>query len=190
MRRAAALLALSLAAVPRGADGLECPRGLLLAADGLVSRVSESPHVAAGGRLALSSRCVAVMTSLEWTAGWTRSQPAFGRAGLVGLGAMADVTPRVSLHAYAVAGGYGLQVRDYIEGGWRDAGRSPWALGASAGVRWRVLRDADGRRSIPFGMSAAILRVSPERDRLRGVAWGGWVPMLTLSLGVELRPTR
>lgn len=190
MRPEAALLALGLAALPGSAGALQCPRGFLLVGEGLVSRVTESPRVAVGGRVAVSARCVALMATFDWVAGWTREQPAFSRAGLVGLGGMADAGPRLSIHASAVAGGYWVQIRDVVYGGWRDAGRSPRAVGASAGVRWRAVQDGDGRRALPIGLSATLLRVSPESDRLRGVSWGGWVPMVTLSLGLELRPPR
>jgi hypothetical protein len=182
------LLALALA--PAAAGALDCPRGVLLVGDALVTRVPESPRVAVGGRLLASARCVALATRLDWAAGWTRAQPAFSRVGLVGAGATVDLAPRLSVHALALAGGYYVQVRDYVYGGWRDAGRSPGTFGGEVGVRWRALGDADGHRALPVGLGLTVLRVSRERDALRAVAWGGWVPLVTLSLGVELRPTR
>lgn len=191
MRARSALLAcvLGLAAAP--ARALDC-RSSRVAAEITASRVEESPGLALGLRGMFNVGCLAAGLSLDFPAQNPRSEPGFDHALLAGLGGTVELHPRVSAYALAVGGTYSVLLRDYIAGEWRGTsfywysqGYWSWAWGGTAGLAVRLRSSRDGSVSFPvLGVSVTGLRVTPGSDRLRGVSWGGWQPVLTASLGV------
>lgn len=179
---AAALLAPALAARAE-----ESPR-LALTLEGALSRVPQAPSLAAGG--AFSAR-LAFLEAAVWADWAVRTPPrdvGFGGTMLLGAGLCHDLGPLTSLHALAVAGAYDVQLRDFVDGGWRSVRESAW--GGRAGLRLHpqaaLGRIGQTRLWPAASVWLTVLRVGRGSDRLRAAEWGGTVVVVTVALGAEL----
>jgi hypothetical protein len=176
---AAALLAPALAAegAPRSALSLE----------GALSRNPEAPRLAAGGRLAVRLAFAEAALALDFAVAEPDAEAGYRSTTLLGAGLAHDASPLVSLHALAVAGSYGVRLRDYVYGGWRSV--SERALGGQLGIRLhpdaRLVRGPPGISPLA-GLWLTVLRVDRGSDRLRAAGWGGTLVLVGLTLGAEL----
>jgi hypothetical protein len=179
---AAALLAPALAA---GAE--EWPR-IALTLEGTLSRVPQTPSLAAGGAFSARLAFVEAAVWADWAMRAPPGDAGLGGTMLLGAGPCHDLGPLASLHALAVAGAYDVRLRDYVDGGWRSVREPAW--GGRAGFRLHpqaVLGRIGQSRVWPVaGVWLTVLRVGRGSDRLRAAEWGGTVVVVTLALGAEL----
>lgn len=191
----AALIALALA--PAAALGDEAPPlprpgvRLVVAADAVASNVKEPPGLAAGGRVSAGVqfprlRFFGVLEAeLPVRDRWSE-RAHLGALVLGGPGVGYLRGDRTLLHVGLLGGGEGIRRRDYLNGGWVTFGST--AGGARVGVSFRPVARGERFRIGPtVGLAFTALFVERGRDPLTGARWGGWTPMVTVSVGAELR---
>jgi hypothetical protein len=141
--------------------------------------------LAAGGRLALRIEAFALEASYD--SGLASGvQTEFRGLFLLGMGFVWDAHPAWSIHALGTIGPYLVEMRDYIDGGFRQ--EADPAIGARFGVERRLAwnRPSGDTRFVPvIGLSATVLHVPRRSDPLRGMEWGGFTGLLSLTIGVQ-----
>lgn len=154
---------------------------------------AEGGALALGGRLTLRLGPAALSGGVDVASG-SGAEPRFGGLVLSGPGVVHDLTARLGAHAALLAGWGWVRLRDVVDGGWRNVYAG--AVGARAGLEWR-LDGAVGPRFHPgwlgqlgiapvVGISGTVAYTETGSDRLRGVEWGGFRALLSLTAGAEV----
>lgn len=188
------LAAVALAPSPALGDGPH-PRPrpafrIVVGAEAVASNVRESPRLAGGGRLSAGFqlprfRLFGVLEA-EGPLGPVPERAHLGALVLGGAGIGYLERDRTLLHAGLLGGGEVISRRDYLNGGSMAFGSL--AGGARIGLTFRPVAPGDRFRiGSTVGLAFTTLFVQKGSDPLTGVRWGGWTPMVTLSIGAELR---
>jgi hypothetical protein len=154
-----------------------------------VGNAPERSDVAVGGRATAGagSPRLRLLSDLliEGRANPRDAQPRFASLALAGVGAGFAPGPRTWLDLVLSAGGHMVQVRDSFRPGWVGDMRPTYAGRAVLSFRPATF----GQRttvSPVIGLSLGALWSARIRDPVRGVAWGGFAPLVALSIGGEI----
>lgn len=188
----AAGLSLALAPAPASAQLADRPNRLFLDAEAAVAAVKEPPHLGLGGRGSLGLdrgrvRWLGLVEALGAPVGGVSGDARLGTALLFGAGVGYAPGSWGTVYGALIAGNEVIALRDHLHGGRTQSRGYAGAVGGRVGVSSRPPpRGGVSLRPI-LGIAFTALWVDRASDPLTGASWGGFTPMLTLSVGAELR---
>lgn len=181
-------LALAVVLVPAAAAGAP-PEHLFAGLDAIAENVPDAPHRAGGARLTAGVehrrvRIYAVTEGALPLGSTSERQLRFSFLGLMGGGVAWSPLPRTWLHGEALSGGYMVELRDYLKGGWLQDGTMPF--GVRLGLSLDPARSGRNLEVSPvIHVALAALWSHRFHDPVRDVSFGGFLPMLTVSVGAK-----